>query len=47
MKFLICFFHKTALSIAIEMNNKEIIQILLSNHRVNPNIKLISRHLFV
>ena len=41
MKFYYFFFNRTALSLAIKEKNEEIIKLLLSNQRVNPNIKLV------
>ena len=37
-------FYRTALSIAIEKGDIEIIKLLLSNPNIDPNIKLIKTH---
>lgn len=36
-------FHKTVLLLAIEKCNNDIINLLLSNKQIDPNIKLISK----
>lgn len=42
IKFLFVFIHKTALHLAIEKENIEIIQLLLNNDKIDVNSKAIS-----
>lgn len=46
MEFIL-YFQKTALYMAIENDNVEIVKALLSDEYINPNIKYISSNLFV
>lgn len=41
MKFLIFFFNRTALHIAVDKENKDIVQILLAYPEIDVNIKTI------
>lgn len=41
MMFIVLFFHKTALHIAVENENAEIVKLLLNHPKIDVNIKKI------
>lgn len=46
MKFFILFLNKTALHLAVERNNLDIVRLLLQNPQINVNIKTILSSIF-
>lgn len=46
IKFIIYFFHKSALNIAVEKGNAKIVELLLSNKQIDVNFKCISNIIF-